>query len=58
MILEFKTPTNINGKTEALRIDTDAKTFTRNVMPYGVRITRRDYRELIHILKEEGYAEL
>lgn len=58
MLLEFKTSVNKVGHCEALLIDIDVKTFTRNVMPRGVEIKRRDLYEIIRKLKEAGYVEI
>lgn len=59
MIIEYRTKTDINGNNYGLRIDTERKTFDRNIWvdKSMTVITRKKMREMIEQLKSENYME-
>lgn len=61
MKLEFKTRRNQYGHRETLIIDTIDKAFTRKpqrMIPEGIEIKTRDYKDLVKQLEKEGYKEI
>lgn len=60
MVLQFKTPRNLNGNRRYLAIDTAARTFTRNNPRFimeGIEVKTRDYKELVKQLENNGFIE-
>ena len=61
MIMEYKTRRNQFGHREELIIDFDKKVYndgSRRIIPEGIEITRKEYRDIITRLKAEGFQNV